>query len=217
VNTITVAGELFLLVGGGKAHLAAEANNAESARPAVSSWRFDEGEKWQDSYDLDQLGEPRWNQRTLCGWDWQEMEPGDGPGLLPWGTHVHAPDCRSCLRIVSRNFESQPGDERIPLVVGLAMQEVLEFGSSRVDGVPGDQAEALRTAFRAELRRRKLRGRTYLRETTLFVVSEDAWSALPQDRSSALNQEISVALNWLSEHDTAPARRGVDWSIWDIS
>ena len=67
VNTITIAGDQYLLVGGGKTHLADEANDPESARPALPSWRFDGFEPWQDSYDLGQMRSPRWNSKSLCG------------------------------------------------------------------------------------------------------------------------------------------------------
>jgi len=145
------------------------------------------------------------------------MEPADGPRFLPWSIPVYAPDCKSCLRIVGCSLESQPTDERIPLVVDLAMQEVSQFGSSRVAGIPGDQAEVLRAAFSAALRRTGLRGRTYLLETILFVVSEDAWNALSQDRKGALDAQLADTLDWLEGDEPNPTRRrGVDWKTWGI-
>jgi hypothetical protein len=216
VNTITIVEERFLLAGGNAAHLVREAVSTESGRPAVPPWRFDRVEEWQSHYDSDQLQAPRWSERTLCGRDWQEMEPGDGPGLVPWSRPVHAPSCLNCLRIASRQLESRPPDERISLVAALAMHEVLEFGESRVEGVPGDQTEALRAALRKELRRMNLRGRTYHLGSTVHVMSQDAWDALPKDRKDDLRQGLIQALTYLSDDRDSPSQTGINWDTWRV-
>jgi hypothetical protein len=216
VNTITIAGEPFLLAMGIASHLVAEVKGNESGRPAVEPWRFERVEDWQASYDRKELQAPRWRQRTLCGRDWSAMARGDGPGLVPWSSPVYAPNCRTCLRIASRRLESRPADDRIPLVAALAMQEVLEYGESRVDGVPGDQAEALRAALRQELQRHGLRGHTYHLREVVFVISEDAYKAVPQERKDELQQQLMRALDWVSDEPSPPIQTGISWKTWEL-
>lgn len=189
-NTIMIADEPFLLAGHEATHLVAEGHDRDTARPAVESWQWEAAEEWQASYDRPQLEAPRWNQRTLCGRDWSTMAPADGPGFSPWSLPIHAPSCRSCLRVVSSRLQSRPLDDRIPLIANLVLMEVIEHGDSRVDGVPGDQVEGLRAAIRAELRRRCLRGRTYLYGETVFVESDDAYNALPEKRKDEIQQHL---------------------------
>jgi len=56
----------------------------------------------------------------------QELEQygaGRRAGLHFWSVPVYAPSCQTCLRIASSRLESRPADDRIPLIVALAMQE----------------------------------------------------------------------------------------------
>lgn len=217
VNTITIAGEPFLLATGNVSHLVAEAEDTEAARPAVDPSRWEHVEQWQASYDRSELEAPRWSQRTLCGRDWSGMAPGDGPGFVPWSTPVYAPSCRTCLRVTSGRLESRPHDDRIPLVAALAVQDVVEYGETWVNEVPGDQAEALRVAIRRELRRHNLRGRTHHFRESVFVISDDAYDALPQQKKDAIHQQLTNALDWLSDEPGPPTRTGVNWNTWRIS
>lgn len=144
------------------------------------------------------------------------MEPGDGPGLVPWSTPVYAPSCRICLRVASARLASRPDDDRIPLVAALAVQEVVEYGETRVNEVPGDQAEPLRAAIRSELRRHNLRGRTHHFQETVFVISDDAYGALPQQQKDAIHQQLTRALDWLSDSPGPPTRTGINWNTWGV-
>lgn len=216
-NTITIGGKEYLLAGRDKTHLVAEASDAAAGRPAISSWRFERDEWWQDAYDTARLQEPRWGRKTLCGRKWQEMHPGDGPSPVTWSTPAHAPNCRSCLRIATRDLATRPPDERIPLVTALAVQEVVEMSFTRIDGVPGDQAESLRTAIRKELRRRGLQGSTHLLGNTVFVVSDDAWQALPQSERDALDRQAADVIGaTLAGDDPLPPRHRLHWDTWRV-
>lgn len=215
LNTITIADKEYLLAGGDKAHLVAEASDATAARAALLPWRFERDAPWQQAYELLDLQTARWSHKTLCGREWREMEPGDGPGFVTWSQPVHGPSCKSCLRIVGRDLASRAPDDRIPFVASLAVQEVVELSSSRIDGVPGDQAEALRVALRNELRRRGLRGRTHVHGSIVFVVSDDAWGVLPQSRRDALDQEAAeVISSAIFDAYINPPRRGIHWDTW---
>lgn len=217
VNTITIAGEPYLLAGGDASHLVAEAENTKAGRPAIDPSHWELLQDWQASYDRSELESPRWSQRTLCGRTWSGMEPGDGPGFVPWSTPVYAPSCRTCLRVASARLESRPDDDRIPLVAALVVQEVVEHGETWVNEVPGDQAEALRTAIRRELRRHNLRGRTHHFEETVYVISDDAYEALPQQQKDAIHQQLTRALDWLSDEPGPLTRTGINWNTWGVT
>lgn len=218
VNAIPIGDESYLLAGGEASHLVAEARDDETARPAVETWHWNTAEEWQSAYSRAELEEPRWKERTLCGRDWINMEPADGPGLSAWSSPVYAPSCRTCLRIVSSRLESHPPDDRIPLVATLVLQEVLEHGQSRVDGVPGDQAEALRGAIRRELRGHNLRGRTYLQNETVYAESDGAYEALPDQRKDEIQQQVLNALDSLfkATDGRPPHPQVVSWDTWRV-
>lgn len=217
VNTIIIAGESFLLAGGDASHLVAEAKDTEAGRPAVEPSRWEQVADWQASYDRSELEALRWSERTLCGRTWSGMEPGYGPGFVPGSTPVYAPNCRTCLRVVSARLEPRPEDDRIPLIAALAVQEVVEHGETWVNEVPGDQADALRAAIRRELRRHNLRGRTHHLQETVYVISNDAYEALPQQQKDAIHQQLTRALDWLSDEPGPPTRTGINWSVWGVT
>lgn len=216
-NAITIAETEYLLAGGNETHLVAETSDAGQGRPAISSHRFEAKEAWQSAYAIEELQEPRWSPKTICGRDWQSMELGDGPTWDLSREPVYAPSCRSCLRIASRGLSSRPPDDRIPLVAALAVQEVVETSFARVDGVPGDQAEALRAAIRKELRRHGLRGRTYLLRTTVFVSSDDAWDALSTSEQEAFRDGAADAIERaIFDEASSPQPREISWDTWGV-
>lgn len=217
VNAITISGEPFLLAGGDASHLVAEAKDTEAGRPAVEPSRWEQVADWQASYDRSELESPRWSERTLCGRTWSGMEPGDGPGFVPWSVPVYAPTCRTCLRVASAFLASRPDDDRIPLVAALAVQEVVEYGETRVNEVPGDQAEPLRAVIRSELRRHHLRGRTHHFAETVIVISDDAYDTLPQQQKDAIHQQLTRALDWVSDEAGHPIRTGINWNTWGLT
>lgn len=150
LNELIIGQERYLLVAVSAHHLARRAKGDAQGRSALADWRTGT-EPWGSSYDLETLFDPIWNPRTLCGLEWGEMEPGDGPPFDGGDTTVHAPSCGNCLRIVSRDLESVAPDDRIPLIVGFVVDEVLAEAGTVVTGVPGEQLEPLRSAIRRRL------------------------------------------------------------------
>lgn len=214
LNELSIAGKRYLLVGVSSSHLAGPAVGAFGARGALAAWRTGV-EPWAASYDLDTLFAPIWNPRTLCGLEWIEMEPGDGPPFDPAGTSVHAPSCRNCLRIVSRDLASATPDDRIPLIVGFVVDEVLAEAGSLVTGVPGEQLEALRSAIRQRLRSLGIPFRTYPLGGDLHVVSEALWDEMPEDRKAEIGAQAAEAV--ADAIQGRPARgRGIDWDTWEV-
>lgn len=103
-NELRIGESTFLLAGGDKTHLVALVAGADAGRPAVSLERFDADGIWQNYYDPEALLAPLWSERTVCGRDWARMRAGEGPEIGPFGEQALAPDCRSCLRIMSKSL-----------------------------------------------------------------------------------------------------------------
>lgn len=78
LNDLNVAGIRYLLVGMSSSHLAGLAEGDVRGRHALAEWRTGT-ERWAPSYDLEALLDRIWSPHTLCGREWIEMEPGDGP------------------------------------------------------------------------------------------------------------------------------------------
>lgn len=171
LNDLNIGGVRYLLVGVSSSHLAGRAEGDVRGRHALAEWRTGT-EPYAASYDLDALLDPIWNPRTLCGLEWVEMEPGDGPPFENWGTGVYAPSCRNCLRIISTSLRGVTPDGRIPLIVGLVVTEVLAEAGTAVTDVPGEQLEPLRAAIRQRFRTLGIPCRTYPIGGDLHVVSE---------------------------------------------
>src|SRR5690606_18934949 len=95
-------------------------------------------------------------------------------------TTVHAPSCGNCLRIVSRDLESVAPDDRLPLIVGFVVDEVLAEAGTVVTDVPGEQLEPLRSAIRRRLRSIGVPFRSYPMGGDLHVVSEELWDNMPE-------------------------------------
>ena len=144
LNELVVRGKRYLLVCVSSSHIARLAEGDEPGRPALAEGRTGT-EPWATRYDLGALLDPIWNHRTLCGREWIEMEPGEGPPFDGWGTGVYAPHCRNCLRILSSGLESIAPDERIPLIVA-TLSWVHWFNEDRLHGhcadVPPAEFEA---------------------------------------------------------------------------
>jgi hypothetical protein len=214
LNELSIAGKRHLLVGVSTSHLAGLAGGGVPGRGALEEWPTGV-EPWAASYDLDLLLDPIWSPRTLCGLEWIEMEPGDGPPFDPRGASVHAPSCKNCLRIVSRDLDSVAPDDRIPLIVGFVMDEVLAEAGSVVTGVPGEQLEPLRSAIRQRLRSLGVPFRTYPLGGDLHVVSEELWDDMPEDRKAELGARAAEAIADAIQGRPA-RRRGIDWGTWGV-
>ena len=193
LNDLNIAGVRYLLVGISSSHLASLAQGDVRGRHALAEGRTGT-EPWAASYDVEALIDPIWNPRTLCGLEWIEMEPGDGPPFDGGGVGVYAPRCRNCLRIISHGLSGVAPDERIPLVVGLVVTEVFAEAGTVVTGVPGDQLEALRTAIRQQSRSIGVPCRTYPIGGDLHVISEQLWDNLLPDRKSEIESQAASAI-----------------------
>lgn len=214
LNDLSIGGVRYLLVGVSSSHLASLAEGDAQGRHALAEWRTGT-EPWVASYDLGALLDPVWNPRTLCGVEWIEMEPGDGPPFSDARTGVYAPSCRKCLRIVSHGLEGAAPDERIPLVVGLVATEVLAEAGALVINVPGDQLEMLRAAIREHFRSIGVSCRTYPIGSDLHVVAEQLWDNLPPDQRAEIESQAASAIADAIKGRPV-ARRGIAWDSWGV-
>ena len=143
------------------------------------------------------------------------MEPGDGTPFDRGGTSVHAPSCRSCLRSVSRHLASVIPDDRIPLIVGFVVDEVLAETGTVAMGVPGEQLEPLRAAIRRRLRSLGVPFRTYPLGGDLHVMSEELWDDIPEGRKAEIGARTAAVIADVIQGRPVP-RRGIDWVTWGI-
>jgi hypothetical protein len=212
LNELHIGGARYLLVGVSSSHLAGLAEGDVRGRSALAEWRIGT-EAWAASYDLDALFDPIWNPRTLCGREWIEMESGDGPPFDDWRVGVYAPSCKNCLRIVSQSLEDIAPDERIPLIVGLVVTEVLADTGTVVIGVPGQQLDALRAAIRQRLRSIGVSCRTFPIGSDLHVVSEQVWDDLPPERKSEMDAQAASAFADVLQGRPV-LRQEIVWDTW---
>jgi hypothetical protein len=222
-NELEIAGQTMLLVDGNKTHLVrSDADHDGDGQPAVPDWHFEQTGSWLDAYDVDELRAPMWADRTLCGRSWTIMATADGPTIVPWAKPSFAPDCGSCLRIVSRRLSSTEPDDRLALLSALAVEQVTRVGSAQVVGVPGDQTDAFRRHLQGALRARHLRGITKVIADTVFVVSDDAWDQVPADEKQASSRAAAAALDELLTGSASPALAAdqdwvIDWRTWGLA
>lgn len=188
-NTIEITHARYLIVDGGRSHLASVAGPEHQGRPALAAKRFEQGGGWSDWYDLDAIREPIWNPRTLCGRWWDEMRPGLDPGFNWRSDSALAPDCKTCLRIIGNQLVSTPPDERIPMIAEMVAEQVMAIGMSTVAGVPGDQSDRLRKAIRLRLRKLGVRGRTYAALGSVHIVSDEIWESLSRAITDNLDRD----------------------------
>ncbi len=213
-NELVIAVRPFLLAGRDKTHLVGVAGEGEAGRSAVERDRFEAHGEWQEHYDGSALLAERWNQRTICGCHWPMMRTGEGPLISPNGESAFAPDCRSCLRIVSKRLESSPRDDRIDLVASLAAQEARERGSAMVAGVPGDQVEALRAGIRKAMRTLGLKCGTGLYNDVVHAWLEGALEPEQQAEADRLAIEVVGRIGDLSGDAPLVESRVIEWGIW---
>jgi hypothetical protein len=214
LNELIIGQERYLLVAVSAHHLARRAEGDARGRSALADWRTG-AEPWSSSYDLEALFDPIWNSRTLCGLEWVEMEPGEGPPFDRGGISVHAPSCGTCLRVISRDLDSVAADDRIPLIVGFVVDEVLAEAGTLVTGVPGEQLEPLRSAIRRRLRGLGVPFRSYPLGGDLHVVSEELWDDMSNDRKAEIGTRAAEAIaDAIQGRPTR--RRGIDWGTWEV-
>jgi hypothetical protein len=146
LNSMTVYDDALLLVysgGGAKVHLAPEAGPEDDA---ISIG------------DIDIEGDPGevtlWATFTLCGRSWSRMAPTEPTPDLDEA--IHAPSCRRCLSILDRRFPDRPSADGLEVVVGLAIESLVNNGTVEIYGCPGDQLGLLRKRLHALGKQREL-------------------------------------------------------------
>jgi len=148
----------------------------------------------------------------VCGRRWQIMRAGDGPPIGPFAHSAHAPDCKTCLRIMSTELKSSPADDRIGLVASLAIEEAMQRGSAIISGVPGDQVDALRSAIRGASRAQGRRCETRAIDGLVIVWFRDD---LPIEGQAELKRELIETVGRIETGTaTEPVDRTIQWSMW---
>lgn len=224
VNAVEVNGGALLLTttGGGVAvHLTAPASQEGGGREAAWDFSVDRGGKDDagsaDRYDRRALSERRWLYTTLCGRQWAVMVGGEGGAIGPFGEVAFAPTCRRCLSLIDRHFAPPTPDARLPLIVGLAADAVINLrGFAEVHGVPGDQQEALRREVRTLIRLRTGHSvRTYCSRGIVYIECH----AIYEQHAGQVGREASEAVGRvLSGEPVMPQERdwAISWAAWDV-
>jgi hypothetical protein len=194
-NTIVVHGRSYVLawVGLHAAHLVPEAAPGGPARAIAGR---DEG-RLNPAYDAAALSAPLWSMRTLCGRDGWFMCPGDAGRAheSPWNGQEEAvlvPTCRRCLELLDRQFAEPEADDRLAWNVARCMQELEQWGSVVIDGVPGQQMTLLRGRLRAEARRRGWKFTSSTAEDRLVAMSANS---LSPERRAAVERDALERLH----------------------
>lgn len=212
VNTITVLGRDLLLVEvgvGAETHLARESDD-EPGRLAVEA--------------AEGLGspvaEPRWQEATMCGRRWQAMAAGPDDLTSFWRSPAFAPTCRSCLRVVDSWFPVAATPAGVHLLAAVVAEQVVEFSSVYVTGIPAEHLEATRRAIRKALRSNGFRSGTHAVDGLLAVWSDDAYQAIdPAVLNTRLNsaiQRIGLAGEAGDRGDAEPPPGPIDWHTWVV-
>jgi len=134
-----------------------------------------------------------------------------------------APTCRACLRSIDRFFPPPVMDDRVRLLARLAADAVVEHGSAQITAIPGDQLPAFRSQVRQELSRRGFHSNTFVHGDRCFVVSDEAYDAIPEtirdQRSKELAEAIPTPFLDDSEAETPTVRDQpwrFHWDTWEI-
>lgn len=197
-NTIAIRGRSYVLawVGARAAHLVAAMPTGASARAIMNH----AGAELNPAYDASELTNAAWSPKTLCGRDSWIMCPTEaGRAFLSmWNGRedaVVAPTCKRCLAILDKQFAEPAPAERLTWNVIRAMEQLQEWGSVHILGVPAEQAELLRKRLRAEARQRGWKFHSTVGDGQLIAASEDALSAEQRDRVMADSMQRMRALN----------------------
>lgn len=158
------------------------------------------GAELNPAYDATELTNAAWSPRTLCGRDGWIMCPTEADRAflsIRNGREdaVVAPTCKRCLATLDKQFAQPAPDDRLGWNVIRAMEQLQEWGSVHVLGVPADQAELLRKRLRAEGRQRGWKFHSTVGDGQLIAASEDALSAEQRERVMTDSMMRMRALN----------------------
>lgn len=163
--------------------------------------------------------EGRWERTTMCGRAWNRMAAGADELLPLWRDPSFAPTCRACLRILDSWFPVADTPAGVHLLAAVVAEEVIQFSSAYIVGVPVEQVEAVRRGVRQALRSAGFRSNTTVVDGVVHVWSDDAYQALdPAEIKKSVTGAIERAMG--GSNDPAierPAGPGpIDWHTWVI-
>ena len=49
------------------------------------------------------------------------------------------------------------------------------------------------------------------------MISDDAYDTLPQQQKDAIHQQLTRALDWVSDDPGHPIRTGINWNTWGLT
>lgn len=113
-----------------------------------------------------------WSSRTVCGREWVTFADPHGHPLEGFGPAV-APTCRSCLGTIGRRLQTTSEDDRIPRLAAAMADSVVTYGSAQCNGVPGDQADRLRSSVKRLLAGRATRLQSIQHEDVVVVATNE--------------------------------------------
>lgn len=222
VNSISVLDRELLLVdvgSGAETHLAST-DDQPTARAALADQRIESADSIAvDGYDTEALLARRWEPSTLCGRAWWEMAAGDGGTFQRWQEVALSPTCRSCLRAVDAWFPATDAPGGIELLASVVADTVEALGSAHITSVPAEHLEATRRATRRRLRQRGFRSQTYVVNTVVHVISDDASQAVdPAVRKGRINEAMARidAGGSSTDHSPVVTGHGIDWHTWVV-
>ena len=221
-NTIQVFGNCLLLVeGGGSAvHLARQ--DETGGRPAFDQYRFERAESRGFTGDVSTLRPPIWASKTLCGRTWISMAVTDETIAFDlWNEPaVHAPSCKRCLKILDRAFPPTEQSPAVKIIAELAADQVIDYGSAEIRGVPGDQTESLRREGKRAVRARGYKCQSWMRDDLVVLYSEEAYNAIPEDVKLDRQREALARMSdrLLGGQKPPPGETPwrLRWETWDV-
>jgi hypothetical protein len=220
-NAIEIFGRRRLLVeGGGSAVHLAELQEVDG-RSAFDGYHFERASGRGFNEDVSALQAPIWAPKTLCGRAWIMMAVTDDTLAFAFWDEpaVHAPSCKQCLRLLDRSFPSGENAPAVRILAELAAEQVVEFGSAEIRGVPGDQIEALRREGRRAVRERGFKCRSWVRDDLVVLYSDDACDAIPEDVKRQRDRDAAEVMGSVLGGKQAPRIETpwrLRWQTWDV-
>ncbi|HLK01958.1 MAG TPA: hypothetical protein VKU39_18910 [Streptosporangiaceae bacterium] len=224
VNTINVGEATLLLTSGGgdAVHLTREASQDEPGRAAVPDRYFTSNERRSAlknrGYDLLALKARRWSRKTVCGRHWVGMASNTSEPVGQFG-HVEAfiPTCRRCLTLMDKMFPDPQSDSRLPLVVQMITDLILEHGFAEIWDVPGDQQAVLRKRVRSAVRQQVGHGvRTYVHDTMISFVCEQIYEQHAARHQRTAAEAVARLIAGEPPPPDAPNSRRLSWGAWAL-